>query len=127
MSKIILAVVGSREYPRLADVEDYLDNNIEDIKSIVTGGARGVDHIAELWAFRKGIHCDVIYPVDPDDKFSYLLRNVEIISHADKVVAFHFNDSKGTAFTIGYAKARGKPCEVIHAKNEPESEQQTLS
>ena len=106
-----IAVVGSRNYSSLKDVEDYL-NGFKcliplRVIQIITGGARGVDKKAEEWALGWGVDCEVIRPINPKDKFSYLLRNVEIISMADMVVAFWDGKSKGTKFVIDYCKTRG--------------------
>ena len=108
---IRIAIIGSREFPELNKVEGYLDslNNFE----IITGGARGVDDIAEQWAKKNNVKCEVIRPVNPTQKFSYLLRNVEIITKADKVVAFWDGKSKGTKFVIDYCYARQKELILI--------------
>jgi hypothetical protein len=49
-----LAVVGSRDYPRLEEVAAYLDEvrymGEDEPECIVSGGARGVDQAAEAWA-----------------------------------------------------------------------------
>lgn len=104
-----IAIVGSRNYPELKDVEDYLDNlkSLLPCMKIITGGARGVDKVAEKWALGCGIQCQIIRPINPNDKLSYLFRNVEIITKADQVVAFWDGKSRGTKFVIDYCKARG--------------------
>jgi len=111
-----IAVVGSRDYPALEDVGLVLDDiyKITNNKvSIITGGARGVDKEAERWAQARGVKCEVIRPVNPSKKIDYLFRNVEIITKAHYVVAFHHKNSKGTAFVIEYALARNIPLRVI--------------
>jgi hypothetical protein len=106
---IYLAVVGSREYPDTQEVIDSLNRFKKQFKemSIITGGAEGVDRTAERWAFNNNIPCEVIRPIDPTDKFSYLLRNVEIITKANLIVAFWDLESKGTKFVIDYCEKRG--------------------
>lgn len=79
MTKI--AIVGSRDYPNMDMVTRYLDSLKGLLKniSLITGGARGVDRTAERWALENKIECQVIRPVDPNDKISYLFRNIEKI------------------------------------------------
>jgi predicted Rossmann fold nucleotide-binding protein DprA/Smf involved in DNA uptake len=112
---MIIAIVGSREYPNLKRVWEYLDRELVANQQfrLVTGGARGVDTEAERWALARGIGCEVIKPVDPRIKVHYLYRNIEIITTADKIVAFHDGTSRGTQFVIDYATKRNKPLEVV--------------
>jgi hypothetical protein len=122
-----LAVVGSRNYKELYGVAQYLGVWALDYcnsfgKSttelgnldfcIITGGAEGVDTEAENWCKANGVKCEVIRPIS-NEPISYLFRNVEIITKADKVIAFWDGESKGTKFVIDYCKARRKPLEVI--------------
>ena len=76
---------------------------------IVSGGAKGVDTWAVDAARTRGMEA-VIFPADWDThgKSAGFRRNVDIVKHADRVVAFHANGSKGTQHTIGLAKAAGK-------------------
>ena len=59
------------------------------------------------------MQCQIIRPINPANKLDYLFRNVEIITLADKIIAFWDGKSKGTKFVIDYAKSRGKDVEVI--------------
>ena len=103
-----IAVVGSRQYQSIERVKEELDSVKESGISIITGGAPGVDQAAVQWTKDNGIPCEVIRPVTPEDKFSYLLRNVEIIAKADLILAFWDGKSNGTRFVINYAKQRFK-------------------
>jgi len=116
-----LAVVGSREYPNLQEVRKCLDTMREHVLClmIITGGAKGVDKTAEEWALGYGVPCKVIRPVDPTDKFSYLLRNVEIITQADMIVIFYDGKSKGSKFVIDYCGKRGLFNQIITHKEIP--------
>jgi hypothetical protein len=108
MTKI--AIIGSRDYPNLKQVEDYLNElrKLLPCMRIITGGAKGVDQKAESWALGWGVECEVIKPLDPSDKLSYLYRNIEIITKADQIVAFWNGTSRGTKFAIDYANSRGR-------------------
>lgn len=108
-----IAIVGSRKFGKLTDVDWYLTSLEENSFEIITGGAPGVDTQAMQWCARNNVKCTVIRPVDKTDKFSYLLRNVEIITLADEVVAFWDGTSKGTQFVINYCKSRNKKITVL--------------
>jgi hypothetical protein len=110
-----IAVIGSREFRDLDKVDACLKSIPEHVESfqVITGGARGVDQRAEQWCKANLIPCEVIRPINPKDKLSYLFRNVEIITRADMIFAFWDQSSRGTKFVIDYAKARGKPLKVI--------------
>jgi len=114
-----IAVIGSREGFNKEEVFEklWLDLTEFTIDSIITGGARGVDSYAETFAKAYNRRLEVILPINDKDKFSYLLRNVEIITRADYIIAFWNGKSKGTKFTIDYAKARGKGIK-IHMKED---------
>lgn len=110
-----IAVVGSREFRELNLVTKYINAiRLEDgFEYFITGGAKGVDKAVEDFCSNHNILCKVIRPINPANKLDYLFRNVEIITLADKILAFWDNHSRGTKFTIDYAKARGKDIEVV--------------
>ena len=56
---------------------------------------------------------EIIRPINPANKLDYLFRNIEIITKADRIIAFWDGKSKGTKFVIDYAKARNKDIEII--------------
>lgn len=105
-----LAIIGSRDCPAV-DIEAYLD---EVPDAIVSGGAKGADTCAREFAERKGIK---IIEFLPDYKrygrSAPLVRNRQIIDCCDEVLAFWDGKSKGTKYTIDYAKKMGKPVRVI--------------
>lgn len=105
-----IAVIGSRGITDEALIETYLDRLNEQIpcSKVITGGAMGVDTIAEKWAEKNNIESEIIRPVDKTQKINYLYRNIEIITKSDLIVAFWDSKSKGTEFVIDYAMKRGK-------------------
>jgi predicted Rossmann fold nucleotide-binding protein DprA/Smf involved in DNA uptake len=109
-----IAIIGSRNYSNLDAVKMFL-NNLAKLTSfsVITGGARGVDTVATSWCKEHNVQCETIRPVNLNDKFSYLLRNVEIITKADKVIAFWDGESRGTKFVINYCKIRNKDLQII--------------
>jgi predicted Rossmann fold nucleotide-binding protein DprA/Smf involved in DNA uptake len=108
-----VAIVGSRDWPEPDAVRDYVNSlSIDD--TVISGGARGVDTIAEIAAIERGL-AFVKYPPRYDlyGKSATFIRNKEIVVHADRVVAFHFQHSKGTALTIQLARDLKKPVLVF--------------
>lgn len=109
-----IAIIGSREGFTKEEVKKVMDDNFDyEYDRLITGGARGVDSFAIEIADKGAKSPHVIEPINPSNKFSYLLRNVEIITEADKIIAFWDGKSRGTKFVIDYAKARNKNIEVI--------------
>lgn len=115
-----IAVIGSREgftdgmiMPRLNEFYDCIN---PEKNTFISGGARGVDKIVEEYANTLKIPIEVIRPIDPSKKIDYLFRNIEIITKADKIIAFWDGESRGTKFVIDYAKARGKDIHIILLK-----------
>ena len=109
-----IAVIGSRDFKDRELVEKKLAKELTNINvEVITGGARGVDIWVEEFCKKNCTPYKIIRPRNPSNKLDYLFRNVEIITLADKIIAFWDGKSKGTKFVIDYAKARGKDIEVI--------------
>ena len=101
------AIIGSRNLE--VEIENYLPSNIS---LIVSGGARGIDTLAERYADKNGIPKQIFLPdYERYGKIAPLVRNRLIVDNSDSIIAFWDGVSRGTKFTIDYAKARGK--EVI--------------
>ena len=114
-----IAIIGSREGFFGEDIDNALkdmsDRKELDLKndSLISGGARGVDSYAESFFRAFNLPIEIIRPINPSNKMDYLFRNVEIITKADKIIAFWNGESKGTKFVIDYAKARHKEVVVV--------------
>lgn len=115
---IKLAVVGSRNFKNLDLVNEHLNyfKINYGISEIITGGARGVDSTAIVWA--KNNECDIndIRPLFYKPKF-YLYRNIEIITLADYVLIFWDYKSTGTGFVKFYCEKRGIKFSLIGDEN----------
>ena len=113
-----IAIIGSREGFTKEDVGRVMFVTFGwQENTMITGGAHGVDTFAiELAKENNHPQIEVIRPIDPKNKLSYLFRNVEIITKADKIIAFWNGKSKGTKFVIDYAKARNKPIKIITSR-----------
>lgn len=112
-----IAIIGSREMTRkpVVDVLETLDDLKRNDIVVITGGARGTDEIVEDYCKIKMINVKVIRPIDERSPINYLFRNVEILTEADKVVAFWDGQSRGTKFVIDYCKARNKPVQIFRS------------
>lgn len=80
---------------------------------IISGGAKGIDSKAKEYAKLNKIEYLEFKP--EYDKYHFkqapLIRNKQIVDNCDILVAFWDGESKGTKFTIEYAKKQNK--EVI--------------
>lgn len=112
-----IAVIGSREGFTKEQVSKVIYEQFDKEEDrLITGGARGVDTFAEQTIEEDESFANspwVIKPVDPTQKIHYLFRNVEIITAAERIIAFWDGKSPGTKFVIDYAKARKKEIQVI--------------
>lgn len=110
-----VAIVGSRDFPNLQAVGQYVSRLPKD-SVIVSGGTRGVDRTAEIAAEACGMD-KLIFPADWNrhGKAAGYMRNRLIVANADRVVAFQHNGSRGTQHTIDLARDAGLDVEVFHA------------
>lgn len=81
---------------------------------IVSGGARGVDTSARNYAAAAGLPLREFLPrYDLFGKRAPLVRNDEIVSYADVIIAFWDKQSRGTAYTIKQARRCGKRVRIF--------------
>lgn len=102
------AVIGSRSF---SDYE-YLKRMLKwhDIKSIVSGGAKGADSLAKRYAHEFSIPLTEFLPQwDIYGKSAGFKRNELIISACDEVIAFWDKQSHGTKHSISLAEQQSKP------------------
>lgn len=105
-----VAVIGSRNL-HVGDLGKYLP---DDVTEIVSGGAKGIDTDARIYALQRGIKLTEILPeYDKYGRSAPLRRNITIIEHADLVLAFWDGSSHGTRFVIENCKKRGVPVKVF--------------
>lgn len=107
-----IAIIGSRNIS-VVNFNDYVSLDDE----IVSGGARGVDLCAEVYARNNGIKFTLFKPeYTRFGRAAPIIRNRKIVEYADKILAFWDGSSRGTLSVIEYAKKCGKPCEIIIVK-----------
>ena len=114
-----VAVIGSRGI-RSVDLSTYIP---AEATELISGGATGVDALAEAYARSHGIPIRVLRP----DYALYgrkapLVRNRQIVECADLVVAVWDGHSTGTTYTVDYANARGVPVRLYIPPTGPKKE-----
>lgn len=106
-----LLICGSRNITDF-DLTPYVPHECE---LIISGGARGIDTLAEEYADRHGIPKTVIRPdYKRYGKFAApLKRNEAMVDMADAVLAVWDGSSGGTEYTMRCAARQNKPLIVI--------------
>lgn len=112
-------VVGSRTFCGPA-FRDFLTAKLDELAAtdppglMISGGCRGPDQMAELWGAERGV-CAVRH-LPEWDRFGRSAgprRNAEMMKRATRLIAFWDGRSAGTASSIGLAKSKGIPVEII--------------
>ncbi|MCL2508190.1 MAG: DNA-protecting protein DprA [Oscillospiraceae bacterium] len=99
-----VAIIGSRGL-QISNLEEYLP---EDVTEIISGGAKGIDTCAKIYALENNIsYTEYLPEYAKYGKRAALIRNRQIVDRADLVLAFWDGISGGTAYTIKYAKSIG--------------------
>ena len=105
-----IAVIGSRNL-EIQNLEDYLP---PETTEIISGGAKGIDRCARIYALKHNIRLTEYLPeYNRYGRSAPLKRNLQIIQNADLVLAFWDGKSKGTAFVIQQCRKTGIPLQII--------------
>lgn len=105
-----LAIVGSRSIGSI-ELAPYISENVAEI---VSGGARGVDALAQTFAKKHGLLFTEFLPrYERYGRAAPLKRNEQIAAYANAALVFWDGKSKGTAYTIKCFEKRGKPIRVV--------------
>ena len=111
--KPIVCINGSRSIKAI-DLDRFI--NPDHIGAVVTGGAAGVDTIAEHWAkkHRKEWIC-YLPQWDIYGKRAGMIRNQEMVDFCDILISFWDGKSTGTLQAINYAKSINRPyiCHLV--------------
>ena len=108
----ILAVVGSRNF------NDYELMKLElakrDFDSIVSGGAKGADSLARLYAIQFDIPIkEFLAEWDKFGPKAGRIRNKLVVDYAHVGIAFWDGRSPGTAHAIECFENIGRPCKIV--------------
>jgi len=110
-----IAIVGSREFKNTYFARSVIADLLRQQPKVilVSGGARGIDSLAEEVAntLEREI---IVFPADWDKygKRAGFIRNQLIIDAVDKVIAFWDGKSKGTKHSIDLAIKARKPLDI---------------
>ena len=126
-----IAIVGSRHFDDYSLLKRILKAYQQEVTSIVSGGAKGADTLAEQWSLEFLNQSPIIIRpnwkdisqanaiIKHDNKGnSYdaragLRRNELIAQQADLIIAFWDGQSKGTKQIILYGQQIGKEVNVV--------------
>ena len=110
-----LLIAGSRGITDFA-LAPYIP---EDTDTIISGGAKGIDTLAEQYAEQNGLKKIIIKPeYEKYGKAAPIKRNETMVDIADVVLIVWDGVSKGTKSTINYAKTKCKKLILITQDNE---------
>lgn len=105
-----LLIIGSRSI-RDFDLSHYISS---DVDAIISGGANGIDSLAEKYADDHRISKYILRPrYDLYGRAAPLRRNEEMIDMCDAILVIWDGHSKGTQYSIKYAKKKDKPITLV--------------
>lgn len=94
---------------------DFVASLPDDVE-VVTGGAHGVDQLAEQCARMRGLNVIVLPAAwHLHGRRAGIIRNAEIVARSTKLVAFWDGESRGTADAIAQATKAGLPVVVVRS------------
>ena len=113
-----LGIIGSRTLNQnnvKEVIAQVISKSKTPINEIVTGGANGVDAIAEFFAKENKIKCTVFLPqYEIYGKRAPLIRNNIILENSDAILAIWDGESKGTLYTINRSKKLGLKVMIVN-------------
>lgn len=105
-----LLIVGSRSIKDF-DLSPYVPAEVD---TVISGGAGGVDSLAEKYADDRRISKYIIRPrYDLYGRAAPIKRNEEMVDMADAVLIVWDGVSKGTASTLKYCKKKNKQVTLV--------------
>ena len=105
-----LLISGSRGITDF-DLAPYIPKNTD---TIICGGAKGVDQIAEAYADRMHLAKMIVRPqYERFGRAAPLKRNEEMLRMADEVLIIWDGVSRGTEYTAKKAKDMQKPLRMV--------------
>ena len=105
-----LMIVGSRSITDF-DLSPYIS---ADVDTIISGGADGIDSLAERYADLHHLSKYILRPCySLYGRYAPLKRNEEMVEMADAVLIIWDCCSKGTQHTLNYARKTNKPVILV--------------
>jgi hypothetical protein len=113
-----VAIVGSRHFPELERVRDYV-SSLPPGATVVTGGASGVDATAGEAARSRQLGLIKLPPrfEESSDPAASARRNQDLVEAAEVLVAFWDGQSAGTRKTVERALDSGREVHVFLPQN----------
>ncbi|MBE6628396.1 MAG: DUF2493 domain-containing protein [Ruminococcaceae bacterium] len=110
-----LLIVGSRSITSF-DLSPYISDETD---LIISGGAAGVDTLAERYADEHKISKLILRPkYHLYGKAAPIKRNECMVDLADKILIVWDGISRGAQSTLNYAKKKNKPFILLQTKKE---------
>ncbi len=107
---IKLLIAGSRTIENF-NLSEFVPKETE---LIISGGASGIDSLAECFADQQRISKLILRPkYDQYGRSAPLKRNEQMVNLADEILVIWDGKSRGAKYTIDYAKKTKKPLTII--------------
>ncbi len=107
-----LLIVGSRSITDF-DLSPYISS---DVDTVISGGADGIDRLAEQYADLHRLSKYILRPrYDRYGRAAPIKRNEQMVDMADAVLVIWDGRSKGTQYTLKYAKKSNKPITLVRS------------
>ena len=105
-----LLIAGSRSIEHF-DLAEYVSSETD---MIISGGAKGIDSLAEQYADQHRISKLILRPrYDLYGRAAPIIRNQQMVDMADEILIIWDGQSKGTRETERYAKKMQKQLTVV--------------
>jgi len=105
-----LLIAGSRTIDEF-DLSKYIPKGTD---LIITGGAKGIDALAEKYADENGIKKQIFHPnYERFGRVAPIKRNEEMVKLADEVLIIWDGKSKGSKYVAQYAARLSKKVTLI--------------
>lgn len=105
-----LLIAGSRSITDF-DLESIVPEGVD---TIISGGAKGIDTLAEEYADRHNIEKIIVRPeYSRYGKAAPIKRNYDMVDMCDEVLVIWDGVSRGTKSTVSYAEKKGKKVTII--------------